>query len=164
VIWNLAKRKKTRTLKGHKSWVTCLAFSSDGQLLASASNDQTIRVWQYPSDDEPRVLEGSWPTTAYLAFLPDKSGMISFHLIEEEGVVRWWSLDPNAACKEWKPTRGILTAAAVSSDGQYLATGDLDGKVSLWNLADIHAASSATASPAGKKSTSLGDYFPGLSE
>jgi WD40 repeat protein len=33
------------TLKGHTSWVTSTAFSSDGKRIVTASNDNTVRVW-----------------------------------------------------------------------------------------------------------------------
>jgi WD40 repeat protein len=33
------------TLIGHQSWIWSLAVSPDGQFLASASEDETIRIW-----------------------------------------------------------------------------------------------------------------------
>lgn len=35
----------TRRIEGHREWVTDLSFSADGMFLASASDDQTVRVW-----------------------------------------------------------------------------------------------------------------------
>jgi WD40 repeat protein len=33
-------------LSGHTDWVTCVDFSSDGELIASGSDDQSVRVWK----------------------------------------------------------------------------------------------------------------------
>ena len=38
-----------RTLTGHTSWVSCISLSPDDSLLASGSNDNTIKLWNYKS-------------------------------------------------------------------------------------------------------------------
>jgi eukaryotic-like serine/threonine-protein kinase len=47
-LWNAAA-KETRTLHRHKSWVESIAFSANGEWLASASLDGTIKLSQVPS-------------------------------------------------------------------------------------------------------------------
>jgi WD40 repeat protein len=43
-LWNLTKRQKVRTLRGHLDTVTSLLFTSKGQLVSSSS-DNTIKIW-----------------------------------------------------------------------------------------------------------------------
>jgi len=45
LLWDAANQKQLRALSGHASRVTAVAFSRDGSLLASASEDGIIKVW-----------------------------------------------------------------------------------------------------------------------
>jgi WD40 repeat protein len=44
-VWDVAQRKVKETLEGHGKMVNALAFNPDGKLLASASDDATVKLW-----------------------------------------------------------------------------------------------------------------------
>jgi WD40 repeat protein len=51
-LWDVASGKELRTLIGHGSTVSSVAWSVDGKTLASGSFDNTIILWSAATDDE----------------------------------------------------------------------------------------------------------------
>jgi len=48
-LWDAYTGEIMRTLEGHTEGISDIAWSSDSNCLASASDDKTIRIWK-PSD------------------------------------------------------------------------------------------------------------------
>ena len=57
-VWDAATGQETLTLKGHTGAVKSVAFSPDGQRLASASDDGTVKVWDAATGQETLTLKG----------------------------------------------------------------------------------------------------------
>ncbi len=60
-----------RSILPHQDWVSSVAFSADGALLASGSEDNTVKLWEVASGRELRVLSGHSDSVYSVAFSAD---------------------------------------------------------------------------------------------
>jgi serine/threonine protein kinase len=58
-------------LNGHQGPVLCVAFASDGQLLVSGGQDNTVRIWRASDGELLNTLEGHSASVTGVAIMPD---------------------------------------------------------------------------------------------
>jgi WD40 repeat protein len=72
VLWDLGARRVDRALVGHEFAVHALAFSPDGQVVATASDDRTCRFWRVADGAQVHVVAHTAHTAfSAVAFSPD---------------------------------------------------------------------------------------------
>ncbi|MGW5478566.1 nSTAND1 domain-containing NTPase [Streptomyces sp. NPDC004008] len=128
-------------LPGHHGAVYLTSFSPDGKLLATASYDRTVRLWNVADRSRPEPLgkpltgHTSWVSSA--VFSPDGHTLAS---AGDDGTIRLWDVtDPARPASLGDPLpghQGTIYLIAFSPDGHTLASAGEDRSVRLWNVAD----------------------------
>lgn len=134
-IINLNKDSDVVLLKGHKNVVSKIRFSSDGQQLLSAGNDQTIRLWNLTysagkiSGSPGKIFMGHSAPVYDIAWAPDNRKFVSASL---DGSLRLWNIaggDPVLM----RMHIDKVYAVSFSGDGKFIASGGNKGDILIWN-------------------------------
>jgi len=88
-LWNLKRDTETgvKVLQGHKAAVTSVKFDSKNQLLASGSEDGSIKIWKPQISTDVITLEGYNGPINSVAFSPDSNLLVSG---ADDGTVKVW--------------------------------------------------------------------------
>lgn len=125
-----------QSFEGHSDRVTSVAFSSDGKMIASGSDEGTIIVWNTATGDIQSSFEVHATTVRSVAFS-------SYDLIassSDDTTIKIWNAFTGELHQSLEGHTDSVWSIAWSLHDDLLASGSGDGTVKLWNSAtgDLH--------------------------
>jgi WD40 repeat protein len=122
-------------LKGHTAAVPSLAFSPDGQTLASASADKTVRLWDVRTAKMRRILGGSQYPVQAVAFSSDNKTLASAGGDDADGQeLKLWDTVSGQSTGDLSGHTKKVYDVAFSTDGKLLASGGADQTLRVWDV------------------------------
>jgi WD40 repeat protein/serine/threonine protein kinase len=129
-LWDVGEGTLVRALNGHQWVVSGLAFSPDGNWLASGSWDQTVKVWDTRTGVLVHSLGGQAGRIWSVAFSPDGQLLAGAYA---NGTVEVWDTQTYHERLMLRGHGGGVRCVTFSADGTQLATGSHDQTVKLWD-------------------------------
>ncbi|MFG2484922.1 hypothetical protein ACGFSI_19465 [Streptomyces virginiae] len=160
----------TSRLTGHTSDVVSISLAPDGKVLASASWDRTVRLWDIEDAHRPVQLAVVDQPERLMAVAFDQGGRILATASERS--VRLWDVTDRGTPTELStlPDQPSAPTWVACGPGGLLATGHTDGTTRLWNTSDPRhprplatlpghsaAVTSVTFAPDGRTAATTGD-------
>lgn len=136
-LWSLSDARMIASLSDavNRWFRGSFAASADGQILAVANSDGTLRLWSVFDGRALATLPYSGNQVTALTFTPDGGRLLSG---TNDGAVCVWSVTERKLLAKLegsvRDSLHAVAALAISPDGKLLASGHADGAVAFWSL------------------------------
>ena len=115
------------------NYITSINFNSNGEIIASGTNDGTIKLWNVLSGKEIWTFQGHQGKIRSIIFSPDGKIIASGG---DDKSIKLWSVSSGSEIDTLHGHLGVIKNLDFSPDGKTLASGSDDKTIKLWNIAD----------------------------
>ncbi|MBI4487532.1 MAG: PD40 domain-containing protein [Deltaproteobacteria bacterium] len=137
LLWDVVSDRELRRIGNLKDWVTWVAFSPDGALLAWGSTDNTIHLWHISSWRELSCFKGYGGNNFCASFSPDGRFLASGGNDQDcKEQIFFWEIPSGKEVRRLAMgDGGTYWCVAFSPDGRHLASGS--NPIGPWAKGDI---------------------------
>ena len=125
-VYAISERNR---LEGHTDIISDVTFSPDGQLIASASRDNTVKIWR-PNSALVATLKGHQDSVTSVSFSPDSQLIASGSW---DQTVKIWGKDGTLKTT-LRGHVGHIYSVTFSPNGKLIASAGEDGTIRLWTV------------------------------
>ncbi len=129
-VWWLETGRAIDSIRAHRTSITALALSPDGEILASVGDDAGVNLWEWEKGYYTRTFLDHSSNILSLAITPDSKTLITGAL---DGI-RLWDLMKQRPLYTLNRFDHQTYALAIHPEGSILASGHQLGTIKLWNL------------------------------
>jgi WD40 repeat protein len=127
-LWDATSGTFSRTLSGQEGYGISVAFSPDGQWLASASV-RDVKLWSSTPGSLVRTLPGQSGNLRPVAFSPNGQSFVS---ASDGGTIELWDTTSGSRVRTFSGHERAVTFVAFGPDKRLFASASVDGTVKLW--------------------------------
>ena len=119
-----------QALKGHALRVTSCAYSPDGRRIVSASEDNTLKVWDAETGEERFTLEGHTGVVTSCAYSSDGRRIVS---ASWDNTLKVWDVETGHELFTLKGHRHWVLSCAYSPDSRRIVSASWDNTLKVWD-------------------------------
>ena len=157
-IWDLNSGQLITSIQAHNKIIWDVAYSPNGNTIASASADNLIKIWDANTGRLKQTFDAHKDITFGIAFSPDGKTLVSS---SKNKAIVLWDVETGSIINILKGHNKRVWEVTFSPDGEFLASASFDHSVILWKvnsgvpvrkfLGHTDAVWSVDFSPNGKK-------------
>ncbi len=117
-------------LKGHSAGVTSIVFHPTELILASGSQDQTVRLW-YLEQQKSHILTREAAAIADLTFIPEQNILA---ILSQDNLLKLWSLDTRQLISSCRIEGTSIRAIAFHPQAELMAISNNYQTIQIWSL------------------------------
>src|SRR5262249_10602721 len=138
LLWDANSGKEIRRFGGLKDKIKAVVFSPDGKVLAAASRDGRVCLWDGETAQSrlfvlahPQPVDLPFTSSPCIAFAPDGQTLVS---AGTDRTLRVWNSTTGEEVRHYPSPDSALTAIALGRDGKTVVTGSTDTGVLIWDI------------------------------